>query len=233
MTKPTREGVELLYKTIKGLREEPIRTAKDIEDRGERILKAFDFSKDIRMRAKNEASYRKKLDSLRSLPKWLSQIAQKFEQDEGLDALGLIDHLVLSDETKEKGDPNANTVSLMTIHSAKGLEFPYVFLTGLEEELLPHKNSASPKEIEEERRLLYVAITRAKEQLFMSFARSRATGFQRQTKKPSRFIAELPANTVSMEPEASAPQQNKEKKQEKNLRRLGDLRSRIRSGFQN
>jgi len=89
-------------------------------------------------------------------------------------------------------DPDADRVSLMTLHSAKGLEFGAVFLVGVEEFLLPHVNSmGDDDELEEERRLCYVGITRAQELLFMSYAQSRAVAGSREPRSPSRFLAEI------------------------------------------
>ena len=84
----------------------------------------------------------------------------------------------------------------MTIHNSKGLEFPVVFLVGLEENLLPHANSLhygkSNENIEEERRLCYVGITRAQEYLYLSRAKTRFLWGTERTMVPSRFISELP-----------------------------------------
>jgi len=85
-----------------------------------------------------------------------------------------------------------NSVSLMSLHAAKGLEFSVVFMVGLEEELLPHSRSIfNPEELEEERRLCYVGMTRAKERLFLSCARSRYQYGMRHTRLPSRFLADI------------------------------------------
>jgi DNA helicase-2/ATP-dependent DNA helicase PcrA len=84
-------------------------------------------------------------------------------------------------------------VRLMTVHAAKGLEFPCVFLSGLEEGLFPFVRFAGNTEYEEERRLFYVALTRAKEKLCLSFAYSRNFFGDRQINKPSRFINEIPS----------------------------------------
>ena len=89
-------------------------------------------------------------------------------------------------------DDEADAVVLMTIHSAKGLEFPVVFLPGMEENLVPGTQSLmSPSEIEEERRLAYVAITRARDRLFMSYAKERLMYGRTQYNAPSRFISEI------------------------------------------
>ena len=82
---------------------------------------------------------------------------------------------------------------LMTLHAAKGLEFDVVFLAGLEEGLFPHiRASGDPKALEEERRLFYVGMTRAKKRLYLSFAESRRFSYQTSSRQPSRFLAEIP-----------------------------------------
>lgn len=90
-------------------------------------------------------------------------------------------------------EEGANSVTLMTLHSAKGLEFPVVFLSGLEEGVFPHARAfESAKELEEERRLCYVGITRAKEKLYMSYAETRAVFGMTRRSSVSRFVAEIP-----------------------------------------
>ncbi|WP_133649376.1 UvrD-helicase domain-containing protein [Paraburkholderia flava] len=107
----------------------------------------------------------------------------------------------LSHASLEAGDNQAqagqDAVQLMTVHAAKGLEFTAVFITGLEEGLFPHENSAIESDgLEEERRLMYVAITRAKERLYLSFAQSRMLHGQTRYNIRSRFFDELPQETL-------------------------------------
>ena len=86
----------------------------------------------------------------------------------------------------------------MTLHSAKGLEFPTVFVVGLEDGVLPHERSlADQEDLEEERRLLYVGMTRAKEKLFLSFAKTRFIKGEFHDRPPSRFIDDLPGENIS------------------------------------
>lgn len=103
---------------------------------------------------------------------------------------------LLSDISEnEKGDIDA--VKLMTVHSSKGLEFPVVFVAGLEDNIFPLSNAMmEPKLLEEERRLMYVAITRAKDVLFLSHANSRMTRWQTKMNPPSRFLDEIPIDLV-------------------------------------
>jgi DNA helicase II / ATP-dependent DNA helicase PcrA len=103
----------------------------------------------------------------------------------------------LTHASLEAGDNQAqagqDAIQLMTVHSAKGLEFDCVFITGLEEGLFPHENSASdPDGLEEERRLMYVAITRARKRLYLSFAQTRMLHGQTRYNVKSRFLDELP-----------------------------------------
>jgi DNA helicase-2/ATP-dependent DNA helicase PcrA len=115
-----------------------------------------------------------------------------------------LDSVALLEESDEEGA--ADGVALMTLHSAKGLEFDVVFLAGLEDGLLPHANSRDqPDDLEEERRLAYVGMTRARKWLALTGARSRFLFGQRQPTRLSRFLEELPTNAVNdvSEPVAS------------------------------
>src|SRR5690606_11436881 len=97
----------------------------------------------------------RKLENLRSLPKWLATVTQDLLEENGMiDREALLDTITLDNDRREKTDKDGNHVSLMTIHAAKGLEFPSVFLVGVEEDQLPHKNSVTdPRALCEERRL--------------------------------------------------------------------------------
>jgi len=103
-------------------------------------------------------------------------------------------------------DSAGSAVTLMTLHMAKGLEFPVVFLAGMEEDLLPHyRSQGEPAELEEERRLCYVGMTRAKEQLYLSAARRRRLFGRYDNSDPSRFFMELPQENVSVHENSAFP----------------------------
>jgi len=117
-----------------------------------------------------------------------------FDDGEGKETLAeIIAHMCLMDLLeRNQEEEEDNAISLMTMHTAKGLEFPYVFMIGAEEGTLPHANSVEDDAIEEERRLAYVGITRAQRYLCITFAKSRMQYGEKTTCEPSRFLEELP-----------------------------------------
>ena len=129
----------------------------------------------------------------------LVSAAKEYEQREAEPTLGgFVDRLsLLSDVDKEEGQQKNPTVMMMTLHSAKGLEFNTVVLAGLEEGLFPHSRSRDDEaELEEERRLCYVGITRARKQLVLTSAARRRVFGEYQSTEPSRFIDEVPADLI-------------------------------------
>ncbi len=111
-----------------------------------------------------------------------------------------LEEVALIQET-DKLDKKGNAVNLMTLHSAKGLEFPIVFMIGMEDGVFPHSRALfSQAELEEERRLCYVGVTRAKKQLHMTFCRERKLYGSSQLNPPSRFIFEIPENLLNYSP---------------------------------
>jgi ATP-dependent DNA helicase Rep len=124
----------------------------------------------------------------------------------------IISHMCLMDlleRNQEEAEENA--ISLMTMHTAKGLEFPYVFIIGAEEEILPHANSLEDDAIEEERRLAYVGITRAQRHLTITFAKNRNKFGEKMACEPSRFLEELPEEHIQWaDREESSPEQMQE-----------------------
>ena len=127
----------------------------------------------------------------------LISVAKEFEQqqsgEDGNPSLSaFLENVSLVSDIDSLED-TANSVTMMTLHAAKGLEFPVVFLTGLEEGIFPHfRAMSSQTELEEERRLCYVGITRAKEELYMSYAGSRMIFGNTQRNPVSRFVSEIP-----------------------------------------
>ncbi|MFW9605919.1 MAG: 3'-5' exonuclease, partial [Pseudomonas sp.] len=127
----------------------------------------------------------------------LVSAAQNFEHDTDLSALAaFIDHAALEAGEGQAQD-GEDCVQLMTLHSAKGLEFPLVFLVGMEEGLFPHKMSAEePGRLEEERRLAYVGLTRAMQRLVLTHAETRRLFGSETRNKVSRFVREIPPGLI-------------------------------------
>ena len=113
--------------------------------------------------------------------------------------------LLYTSEDKDK-DKDADKVSLMTIHAAKGLEFPYVFVVGLEEQIFPSFLASTRAELEEERRLFYVAVTRAQKQVTLTYALTRFNNGQRSDGEVSRFVEEIDSDYIEMPSARRQPQ---------------------------
>jgi DNA helicase-2/ATP-dependent DNA helicase PcrA len=130
----------------------------------------------------------------------LTNAARQFEENNknATDILtAFLDHAALEAGERQSGKSNDN-VQMMTLHSAKGLEFKVVFICGLEEGLFPHQNSLDDLELEEERRLCYVGITRARNHLHLSHSETRYRYGTRDVCKPSRFLKEIPKELVKL-----------------------------------
>lgn len=150
-----------------------------------------------------------KFENLQELLKGIAEFCQ-IRQEEGNTQVSLGDFLaevsLLTDQDQE-GDENTDKVTLMTVHAAKGLEFGAVFVVGLEEELFPSAMSKdNPRAIEEERRLFYVAITRAEHHCILSFARSRFKNGQTTMCIPSRFLRDIDMKYLETEDSYRRPE---------------------------
>ncbi|PID43677.1 MAG: DNA helicase Rep [Proteobacteria bacterium] len=145
----------------------------------------------------------------------LDSVRFLLERDKGTpDEMSLADaimRLLLRDmlEQQEEEDDD-DKVHLMTLHASKGLEFPFVFIMGMEEEILPHRSSIEEDTIAEERRLMYVGITRARENLTLTYAAERKQYGEKMETIPSRFLDELPEEDIIREgPDKMNPEQNR------------------------
>ena len=165
----------------------------DINHPGETIrqlLAEINYEYWIYENANNEKAAKRQLDNVQELINWLEHILKS--KQGGNTLAELVRDLLLRDILERQEDETGDQVSLMTLHAAKGLEFPHVFLIGMEEEILPHRNSIENDDIEEERRLAYVGITRAQRSLTLSYAMVRQKYGEKIACDASRFIDELP-----------------------------------------
>ncbi|WP_136065283.1 DNA helicase Rep [Modicisalibacter radicis] len=140
------------------------------------------------------------------------------------DVESAISRLVLRDILEQQAEEDdSDRIQLLTLHAAKGLEFPHVYVMGLEEELLPHRNAIELDTVEEERRLAYVGITRARQTLTLTLARQRKTYGELMDCTPSRFLDELPAD--DLEWEGRADKEDPDRKQARGKDAIAGLRS--------
>ena len=199
------EGKPLIFKNIiEELREDlKSHTLTEFIDI---VLEKSGLKKELEEAHTLEADIRiENLEEFKSVTKTFEERVGEISLEEFLTEVSLV-----SDVEEYKDDPNR--VTLMTVHSVKGLEYPYVFLAGLEEGIFPHKNCFGSKdEMEEERRLMYVAITRAKEKLFITNTKKRMIYGEESSSIPSRFINEIDSNLIEIENKEEKPIVKKEK----------------------
>jgi DNA helicase-2/ATP-dependent DNA helicase PcrA len=163
-----------------------------VKDLISRVLAATGYAQALAQEDTHESQ-----DRLENLAELLSAAAEYEARSEDPNLTGFLDQVSLLADTDMVRDDAP--VVLMTLHSAKGLEYDAVFLVGLEEGLMPHVRSLENEDaIEEERRLVYVGMTRARERLFLSWAQSRQVFGQRRTSQPSRFLEELPRERMEV-----------------------------------
>lgn len=148
-----------------------------------------------------------KQENLQELLKGIAEFCE-LRREEGVEQVSLADFLsevsLLTDQDNDK-DEQANKVTMMTVHAAKGLEFKNVFVVGLEEELFPSSMSKdNPRAVEEERRLFYVAITRAEENCVLTYAKSRFRNGQSTMCSPSRFLKDIDVRFLDVPADSSA-----------------------------
>jgi ATP-dependent DNA helicase Rep len=172
----------------------------------------------------------KRMQNVLELIGWITRLAKQGQDEEPSTFAELVARLSLIGMLDNEDDENKNDqVSLMTLHAAKGLEFPHVFIVGMEEGLLPHRSSIeagtnnADTAIEEERRLAYVGITRAKKTLAFSYTLRRKRYGEVVTCEPSRFLNELPADDLQWEGKGSNA--NPEQKQERGATHVAHLRN--------
>ena len=168
-----------------GERSDPVEAVAD-------LFAKIGFDQWLRDQADNSAQADRQIENTRELLAWLGRLHKGNPELGLIDLMGRLSLLTSLDNEKEAGQE----VRLMTLHGSKGLEFPHVFIAGVEEELLPHRISLDEGGEEEERRLLYVGITRARESLTLSYAGSRRRYGEHISCEPSRFLDELPSDLV-------------------------------------
>lgn len=171
------------------------------------MLEQIHYQQWLQETSKTPAAAERRMSNVFELIEWLQRIAQNEDAQQKSLAEVIAKVMLLDILDRNQEQEAADQVSLMTLHAAKGLEFPHVFLIGMEENLLPHQNSIETDNIEEERRLAYVGITRAQKTLTFSYCTHRKRYGEMSEAEPSRFLNELPeedlewANKKQLAPE--------------------------------
>ncbi|EEX51345.1 DNA helicase Rep [Pasteurella dagmatis] len=158
---------------------------------------------------------------------WVADMLNGNDVDEPMSLNQVVTRLTLRDMLERgEDDDESDQVQLMTLHASKGLEFPHVFLIGMEEGILPHQTSIDEDNVEEERRLAYVGITRAQQTLCFSLCKERRQFGEILKTEPSRFLAELPADDIQWA--RNKPPMSKEQEKQNTANQLANLRAILR-----
>jgi len=198
---------------------------EDRMERGDIVSALRDLIDDIDYKiwlddiSRDTVTAERKLENVYEFVDWVDHV---LKTNDKMSLPELVQHILLIDmlDKDEKADA-ADCVQLLTLHSAKGLEFPHVYIVGMEENLLPHRNSIETDNIDEERRLAYVGITRAQRSLTLTYAERRKRNGEVLSCEPSRFLAELSDDTVRWEEKQP---ENPEQRQQLGKAHLQNLR---------
>ncbi|WP_427833431.1 DNA helicase Rep [Actinobacillus pleuropneumoniae] len=166
--------------------------------------------------------------NVQTLFEWVQGMLEGDEIEEPMTLIQVVNRLTLRDMLERgEDDDEADQVQLMTLHASKGLEFPHVFLVGMEEGILPHQTSLDEDNVEEERRLAYVGITRAQQTLTFSLCKERRQYGEIIKPEPSRFLLELPQDDLVWESEK--PKMTEEQKVEKTSANIANLMAMLKA----
>lgn len=166
--------------------------------------------------------------NVQTLFEWVQGMLEGDEIEEPMTLVQVVNRLTLRDMLERgENDDEADQVQLMTLHASKGLEFPHVFLVGMEEGILPHQTSLDEDNVEEERRLAYVGITRAQQTLTFSLCKERRQYGEIMKPEPSRFLLELPQDDLVWENEKA--KMTEEQKVEKTSANIANLMAMLKA----
>ncbi len=190
------------------------------------LVDAIDLPGWLRENASSQAVADRRMENVTELIEWLGALNKGELQEKTLGEM--VSHLTLMDVLERQDEESGgDRVHLMTLHAAKGLEFPHVFLVGMEEDLLPHRTSIEEDTIEEERRLAYVGITRAQRSLTFSLAQRRRRFGELVVTESSRFLAELPEDALQWDHQREA---DPEARRARGMAHLANLRGILGEG---
>ena len=219
--------VDLIQRTSRKAAEPGQQSVQAIRD----LIQFIQYEEWLFESSPSPAAAEMRMKNVNELYRWVSDMlsdADDASHDEALSLEQAVNKLMLRDMlSRQEEEDEGDQVQLMTLHASKGLEFPYIFMVGMEEGLLPHQSSIDENNIEEERRLAYVGITRAQQRLTFTLARERRQYGETMRPEPSRFLYELPQDDVQWEDQKQKV--SREEKQQRTADNIAALRNRLKS----
>ena len=190
------------------------------------LLREMDYESWLYETSTSTKAAEMRMKNVNQLFTWMSEMVEGDELNDPMTLSQVVTRFTLLD-MMERGedDEESDQVQLMTLHASKGLEFPYVFLVGMEEGLLPHQSSIDENNIDEERRLAYVGITRAQRELFFSHCRERRQYGELIRPELSRFLLELPQDDLQWEQQRKVV--SAQERMQKGQSALADIKARL------
>ncbi len=188
---------------------EPVAAVRD-------LIRGIDYETWLFETSASPKAAEMRMKNVNTLFGWMTEMLEGNELDEPMTLTQVVTRFTLRDMMERgESEEELDQVQLMTLHASKGLEFPYVFLVGMEEGLLPHQSSIDEDNVDEERRLAYVGITRAQKELTFTLCSERRQYGELVRPEPSRFLLELPQDDLTWEPERKvvSPQERMQKGQ--------------------
>jgi len=177
---------------------EPIDAVRD-------LIRGIDYESWLYESSASTKAAEMRMKNVNTLFQWMTEMLSGSELDEPMTLTQVVTRFTLRDMMERgESEEELDQVQLMTLHASKGLEFPYVYLVGMEEGLLPHQSSIDENNIDEERRLAYVGITRAQKELTFTLCRERRQYGEINRPEPSRFLLELPQDDLQYEGQKKA-----------------------------
>lgn len=202
-------------------RSDPIEAVKD-------LLAKIQYEAYLYEMAANPKVAEMQSRNVQTLFEWVQGMLEGDEIEEPMSLVQVVNRLTLRDMLERgEDDDEADQVQLMTLHASKGLEFPHVFLIGMEEGILPHQTSLDEENVEEERRLAYVGITRAQQTLTFSLCKERRQYGEIIKPEPSRFLLELPQDDLVWE--RDKPPLTEQQKGEKSSANIANLMAMLKA----
>ncbi|APG52099.1 DNA helicase Rep [Providencia stuartii] len=208
-----------MEKIVQQSEREPLLAVRD-------LLREMDYESWLYETSASTKAAEMRMKNVNQLFTWMSEMIEGDDLNDPMSLDQVVMRFTLRD-MMERGedDEESDQVQLMTLHASKGLEFPYVFLVGMEEGLLPHQSSIDEDNIDEERRLAYVGITRAQKELFFSHCRERRQYGELIRPELSRFLLELPQDDLEWEQQRKVV--TAEERMQKGQSALADIKARL------